>query len=129
MWERTFTSDAVKGKQYAWSYNFDKSTDSLGSRSFSISVTEGLRHSNDDQGCGSSKLSKEEARAKTQREKTPAGKLENQEGGVKHPYQEKEPLQPHPGGVNPETGEIGGPRGPEPTRYGDWERKGRVTDF
>ena len=20
-------------------------------------------------------------------------------------------------------------RGPEPTRYGDWERKGRVTDF
>ena len=31
--------------------------------------------------------------------------------------------------VNPETGERGGPRGPEPTRYGDWERKGRVTDF
>jgi len=31
--------------------------------------------------------------------------------------------------VNPETGEIGGPQGPEPTRYGDWERKGRVTDF
>ncbi|GAA0572654.1 succinate dehydrogenase assembly factor 4 [Caenispirillum bisanense] len=25
--------------------------------------------------------------------------------------------------------EIGGPRGPEPTRYGDWERKGRVSDF
>uniref|UniRef100_A0AC35GNI9 Succinate dehydrogenase assembly factor 4, mitochondrial n=1 Tax=Panagrolaimus sp. PS1159 TaxID=55785 RepID=A0AC35GNI9_9BILA len=31
--------------------------------------------------------------------------------------------------VNPETGEIGGPQGPEPTRYGDWERKGRVSDF
>jgi len=31
--------------------------------------------------------------------------------------------------VNEETGERGGPRGPEPTRYGDWERKGRVTDF
>ena len=31
--------------------------------------------------------------------------------------------------VNPETGERGGPRGPEPTRYGDWERKGRVYDF
>jgi len=26
-------------------------------------------------------------------------------------------------------GEIGGPRGPEPTRYGDWETKGRCTDF
>ena len=25
--------------------------------------------------------------------------------------------------------EIGGPSGPEPTRYGDWERNGRCTDF
>ena len=25
--------------------------------------------------------------------------------------------------------EIGGPKGPEPTRYGDWEIKGRVSDF
>lgn len=25
--------------------------------------------------------------------------------------------------------EIGGPKGPEPTRYNDWERKGRVSDF
>ncbi|WP_442943664.1 DUF1674 domain-containing protein [Nitrospirillum sp. BR 11752] len=25
--------------------------------------------------------------------------------------------------------EIGGPTGPEPTRYGDWERKGRCSDF
>jgi hypothetical protein len=25
--------------------------------------------------------------------------------------------------------EIGGPPGPEPTRYGDWERNGRCTDF
>lgn len=25
--------------------------------------------------------------------------------------------------------EIGGPEGPEPTRYGDWAFKGRVTDF
>ncbi|MCB1749406.1 MAG: DUF1674 domain-containing protein [Gammaproteobacteria bacterium] len=25
--------------------------------------------------------------------------------------------------------EIGGPKGPEPTRYGDWERKGRCIDF
>ncbi|OMJ29776.1 Succinate dehydrogenase assembly factor 4, mitochondrial [Smittium culicis] len=31
--------------------------------------------------------------------------------------------------VNPDTKEVGGPRGPEPTRYGDWERKGRVSDF
>ena len=25
--------------------------------------------------------------------------------------------------------EIGGPKGPEPTRYGDWEINGRCTDF
>lgn len=25
--------------------------------------------------------------------------------------------------------ELGGPPGPEPTRYGDWERKGMAVDF
>jgi hypothetical protein len=25
--------------------------------------------------------------------------------------------------------EIGGPEGPEPTRFGDWEKKGRCSDF
>ena len=25
--------------------------------------------------------------------------------------------------------EIGGFKGPEPTRYGDWEKNGRCTDF
>jgi hypothetical protein len=25
--------------------------------------------------------------------------------------------------------EIDGPKGPEPTRYGDWEVNGRCTDF
>ena len=27
------------------------------------------------------------------------------------------------------TPELGGPKGPEPTRYGDWERNGRCVDF
>lgn len=26
-------------------------------------------------------------------------------------------------------GEVNGPKGLEPTRYGDWERKGIVSDF
>ncbi|XP_021504788.1 succinate dehydrogenase assembly factor 4, mitochondrial [Meriones unguiculatus] len=42
---------------------------------------------------------------------------------------ESEPLQKFPDDVNPVTKEKGGPRGPEPTRYGDWERKGRCIDF
>jgi len=25
--------------------------------------------------------------------------------------------------------EVGGPKGPEPTRYGDWEKKGIASDF
>jgi len=25
--------------------------------------------------------------------------------------------------------ETGGPKGPEPTRYGDWEKNGRCIDF
>ncbi len=25
--------------------------------------------------------------------------------------------------------ELGGPKGPEPTRYGDWEKKGIAHDF
>jgi hypothetical protein len=28
-----------------------------------------------------------------------------------------------------ERAEIGGPPGPEPTRFGDWERNGRCVDF
>jgi hypothetical protein len=29
----------------------------------------------------------------------------------------------------PKPEELGGPPGPEPTRYGDWERKGIAVDF
>lgn len=29
----------------------------------------------------------------------------------------------------PAAKEINGPRGPEPTRYGDWEKKGVASDF
>jgi len=31
--------------------------------------------------------------------------------------------------ATPPVEEIGGPKGPEPTRFGDWERKGRCSDF
>ena len=131
MVDRTISGQFVE--ENVFSNNFYKtpgSSNTLQQKLFSTSSKEGIRQYNQDQGCErSSKLTKEEKQAKIQLEKTPTGKLESQEDGVKHPYQEKEPLAPHPGGVNQETGEIGGPKGPEPTRYGDWERKGRVTDF
>ncbi len=33
------------------------------------------------------------------------------------------------GGDQPPVREIDGPAGPEPTRYGDWEKNGRCIDF
>ena len=69
--------------------------------------------------------------------KTPIGRLDDKWEGKAdemHPQQppvksEDDVYEPFPENTNPSTGEIGGPRGPEPTRYGDWERKGRVIDF
>ncbi|MBA2403079.1 MAG: DUF1674 domain-containing protein, partial [Bradyrhizobium sp.] len=31
--------------------------------------------------------------------------------------------------ATPAQKELQGPKGPEPTRYGDWERKGIASDF
>jgi len=39
----------------------------------------------------------------------------------------KPPESPSAGGGKPV--EKGGPKGPEPTRYGDWERNGKCVDF
>uniref|UniRef100_A0A668AZG0 Succinate dehydrogenase assembly factor 4, mitochondrial n=1 Tax=Myripristis murdjan TaxID=586833 RepID=A0A668AZG0_9TELE len=55
--------------------------------------------------------------------KTPQGRFDMTE------EKSKDVLEKFPDDVNPETKEKGGPRGPEPTRYGDWERKGRCIDF
>jgi hypothetical protein len=53
----------------------------------------------------------------------------------------KSPPQPAPGAVTDPAAntaaatagalvrEIGGPAGPEPTRFGDWEKNGRCIDF
>lgn len=39
-------------------------------------------------------------------------------------------VEPVPGkGPEQKPGEIGGPKGPEPTRFGDWETNGRCSDF
>jgi len=42
------------------------------------------------------------------------------------PAAEPDKAKPEP---KPRPEEIGGPKGPEPTRYGDWEVNGRCTDF
>lgn len=63
-------------------------------------------------------------------EKTPFGRFSDAEKTeTKTEEVKKDPYAKFPDATNPETGEIGGPLGPEPTRYGDWERKGRCSDF
>lgn len=42
---------------------------------------------------------------------------------------EAEERRAHTPPAPPKPEEINGPKGPEPTRYGDWERKGIVSDF
>lgn len=48
------------------------------------------------------------------------------------PKSDSEPPSPPPAPAPPPAAppaETGGPKGPEPTRYGDWQIKGRVSDF
>ena len=40
-----------------------------------------------------------------------------------------EPAKPASPPAPKKVEEIGGPPGPEPTRYGDWQFNGKVTDF
>ena len=46
------------------------------------------------------------------------------QGGEARPEPEKAPDD-----APPREREIGGRKGPEPTRFGDWERNGRCIDF
>lgn len=39
------------------------------------------------------------------------------------------PSADKPKSQKPLAPEVNGPKGPEPTRYGDWERKGIASDF
>ncbi|KAI8620190.1 hypothetical protein BC830DRAFT_1100652 [Chytriomyces sp. MP71] len=54
----------------------------------------------------------------------------NDQADQAHPDAPKtQPRKEFEGPKNPVTGEVNGPSGPEPTRFGDWEKNGRVYDF
>jgi len=58
--------------------------------------------------------------------KDTAGKKKPSTSKEQHDPKQKKKNEPQ----KPESKEeIGGPRGPEPTRYNDWEKNGRVSDF
>ena len=50
---------------------------------------------------------------------TPAARRALEEAAVRRAAEAPAPVAP----------ETNGPKGPEPTRYGDWERKGLAVDF
>ena len=50
---------------------------------------------------------------------TEAGKRARAEADVRRAQEKPHAMAP----------ERGGPKGPEPTRYGDWEKKGLISDF
>ncbi|HJO36198.1 MAG: DUF1674 domain-containing protein [Pseudomonadota bacterium] len=52
---------------------------------------------------------------------------QSQDADRQPPAAEPAPAPAQPPVAHPR--EIGGPAGPEPTRYGDWERNGRCSDF
>jgi len=55
------------------------------------------------------------------------------ETGATGPVDGAKPAHPDADRADPEARprpvEIGGRKGPEPTRYGDWEKNGRCIDF
>jgi hypothetical protein len=52
---------------------------------------------------------------------TPAAERALAEAAARHAEAKRKAAEP--------VKEIGGPSGPEPTRYGDWEKKGLTSDF
>jgi len=66
----------------------------------------------------------------TQNTKTPGQLLAPKDGGEvpAAPEPETGALPTASKKIDPKR-ETGGPSGPEPTRYGDWERDGRCVDF
>lgn len=78
-------------------------------------------------GADDSRPSAEEA--KPHREKVTGVSIEQHAEADQQDSAAEDPFARFPDNTNPSTGEVGGPTGPEPTRFGDWERKGRVTDF
>lgn len=57
----------------------------------------------------------------------PAGPADNKAPGTRDGTRDGTGVKERAGASD--AGEIGGPAGPEPTRYGDWEIGGRCTDF
>lgn len=61
------------------------------------------------------------------KEKAPESKGGGRKARPRAPVPAPKSAAPAP--PRPAPKEIGGRKGPDPTRYGDWEKKGRCIDF
>ena len=59
--------------------------------------------------------------------RTVSGDKGNKKAAAKGKGQDKAPKTPAVAKTRPR--EFGGAEGPDPTRYGDWQHKGRCSDF
>ncbi|VAX07798.1 hypothetical protein MNBD_ALPHA03-1620 [hydrothermal vent metagenome] len=60
----------------------------------------------------------------------PMSEQKNSKNPMKKPLANEGGADDHtPDKLAPAPKEIGGRKGPEPTRYGDWENKGITSDF
>ncbi len=70
-----------------------------------------------------------QADADAPRALSPAAQRALAEAEARRAAEAQSGAEPEPAGQNSDVPEIGGPSGPEPTRYGDWEKAGRASDF
>ncbi len=68
-----------------------------------------------------------ESKKDTQNNKAPDDKSGRRKGQGRAPV--PPPKESNPAEAKAGPKEIGGRKGPDPTRYGDWEKKGRCIDF
>lgn len=66
---------------------------------------------------------------KIMKENTPESGPEYTAGKDSEPDQEQAADPGSQEGSQSPAGEVGGRDGPDPTRYGDWEKNGRCIDF
>ncbi|XP_062319487.1 succinate dehydrogenase assembly factor 4, mitochondrial [Osmerus eperlanus] len=86
-------------------------------------LTKGLLVESSVTGCSRTVSGAAKDKEPLRKAKTPQGRFDLNE------EKSKDVLEKFQDDVHPDTKEKGGPRGPEPTRYGDWERRGRCIDF
>ncbi len=74
-------------------------------------------------------LSTNDGKSRLRRSQEQLAKTENEKVSPNLAQSSQIDVNAGPDSPRQETVEVDGPDGPDPTRYGDWERNGRCIDF